>query len=116
MVSPEVESSGFRYGLRPGRSIRRKPETIPRGNGQTATEEIIFLTGDSMRFTASWRHQFVLFVPAIVVTAFSAAFGDETAPAGQKPEKAPDIGAPTKEDLANPRMVFIKSVLSRYTV
>src|SRR5262245_793983 len=69
-----------------------------------------------MRFSSSCRHAFVLFVPVIVFTALSTAFGDDKAPASPKPEKAPDIRAPTQEDLADPRMIFIKSVLSRYTV
>jgi hypothetical protein len=74
------------------------------------------MKGDSMRFSASIRHEFVLFVSAVVLTALSTALADERTPASQKQEKAPDIGAPTKEDLADPRMIFIKSVLSRYTV
>src|SRR5258708_35099891 len=69
-----------------------------------------------MRFSTLFRHGFVLFVSAVVLTALSTTLADERTPASQKPEKTPDIGAPTKEDLSDPRMIFIKSVLSRYTI
>lgn len=69
-----------------------------------------------MRFSAACQHKFVLLVAVVVLTALSPAFGDDAAPSSPQKEPAPDIAPPTKKDLADPRMIFIKSVLARYTV
>src|SRR5579863_4471856 len=69
-----------------------------------------------MRFSALCRREFVMCVAAVGCVALLPAFGDDKVPSGKQQEKSPDIGPPTKEDLADPRMIYIKSVLSRFTV
>jgi hypothetical protein len=69
-----------------------------------------------MRFPNSTRRQLGLLVVVVILTSLSLVFGNDIAPESKKGEKAPDIGPPTKEDLADPRMIFIKTVLERYTV
>jgi len=69
-----------------------------------------------MQFSASWRHELSLIVTVIGLASSSPAFGEEKTPPGKQQERAPDLAPPTKEELADPRMVFIKSVLARHTV
>jgi hypothetical protein len=74
------------------------------------------MEGDSMRFLKSTRRKIVVLPATVILSTLSPAFGDDKAPPIKKGEKEPDIAPPSKENLANPRMVFIKTVLARYTV
>jgi hypothetical protein len=49
-------------------------------------------------------------------TTMSPASGDDKPPSSRQQRKVADLAPPTKEDLADPRMIYIKTVLSRYTV
>src|SRR5258708_6738736 len=69
-----------------------------------------------MRLLAASPHEFVLFFSVGLSTTMSPGSGDANAPPHRPKEKGPRLAPPTKEDLADPRMIYIKSVLSRYTV
>jgi hypothetical protein len=51
-----------------------------------------------------------------VLTPLPLALGDDKAASSPKEENAPDIAPPTKDDLADKRIVFWKSALAQYTV
>jgi hypothetical protein len=57
----------------------------------------------------------VLFLLLASTSMFASSFADD-APPGNSGKGQPDIAPPTKEEMAEQRMVFIKSALARYTV
>ncbi len=72
-----------------------------------------------MRFSASLQRKTFMFVVAaflMIATCLSAAVADDTTASPSKDESAPDISPPTKDDLADKRVVFCKSALAQYTV
>ncbi|MBI3863568.1 MAG: hypothetical protein HY290_16885 [Planctomycetia bacterium] len=69
-----------------------------------------------MRFSAPFRREFVLLVAVVALAHLTSAFGDDKSSSGRKDEAAPDIAPPTREDLADQRMIFIKSALAQYTI
>ncbi len=72
-----------------------------------------------MRFSAFARHSIFSHIALAACLLASPLFGDEPASAepGAKTEKeSQDIGAPSDEDLADERLTFMKSALSRFSV
>lgn len=69
-----------------------------------------------MRFSALCRHEFVLLFAVVLATTMSPVSGDDKTPSSKQKEQGADLAPPTKEDLADPRMIYIKTVLSRFTV
>jgi len=67
-----------------------------------------------MRISASNRRDLGLLFTIIVTSLVPSLSGDDKSAPREEP--APDIAAPTKEDLADQRMVFIKSALGQYTI
>lgn len=69
-----------------------------------------------MRPSATIRHELTLFIAVVVFTPLAPAVGDDRASSTLQQETAPDISPPTKEDLADKRIIFSKSALAQYTV
>jgi hypothetical protein len=68
-----------------------------------------------MRLVSFARRALVLFLLLTGLSIAASSFADD-APPGKPSKTEPDIAPPTKDELAEQRMVFIKSALARYTV
>jgi hypothetical protein len=69
-----------------------------------------------MRPVASTCHALLLLLPLAAASIVGTLLAGDDRPAGKSGKEEPDIAPPTKDELAEQRMVFIKSALGQYTV